>query len=368
MNTHTRTIIITSNEPWGDVWFSKHYYAIELAKLGHKVYFLNSPESWEILNFFSLSIRKIPISENLVVVNYQNNFPLRIFKRFFLKINDFINSLKIANIVMERGEIIWWQFDPFRFVDIWFFRNAKRIFHITDPYFEILTNISIAKNADLIVLLLDRYFFQYSSINKNVIIIPHGINKEEFLVNKILIEKLKNEFPDSILFIGSIDDQYNIGLLDKISDGFPTFTLLLIGPEKLKMKNNITVFQKMLQKPNVRWLGQQKTFELKNFISSSLVCIVPYLFNIENQKGSSIKVIHYLAHQKIVVTSIKTGYEHLINEGIYFAENEKEFLNLISNALQNKLVFNKDKINEYLKSINYPNLIDRILKQVNNSK
>ena len=51
------TIFLTSNEPWGDVWFSKQHYANELAKMGHQVYFLNAPTGWSPKNLFRINLR-----------------------------------------------------------------------------------------------------------------------------------------------------------------------------------------------------------------------------------------------------------------------------------------------------------------------
>ena len=47
-----RTIFLFSNEPWSDMWYSKHHYAAELAKR-HEVYFVNMPERWRPTDLFS---------------------------------------------------------------------------------------------------------------------------------------------------------------------------------------------------------------------------------------------------------------------------------------------------------------------------
>lgn len=42
---NNKTILIISPEPWGKMMISKHHYALELAKLGNEVYFLNPPNN-----------------------------------------------------------------------------------------------------------------------------------------------------------------------------------------------------------------------------------------------------------------------------------------------------------------------------------
>ena len=89
-----RTILIVSNEPWGDVWFSKQHYAYELSKMGHQVFFINPTSRWSIKNLFSFSVKLNQTNENITLVNYQNNFPQTIFNKFFTKLNDLINFIK----------------------------------------------------------------------------------------------------------------------------------------------------------------------------------------------------------------------------------------------------------------------------------
>ena len=52
-----KNIIIVSNEPWGDIWYSKHHYAYELNKT-NQVLFIDPPRKWSFWNLFMQGISK----------------------------------------------------------------------------------------------------------------------------------------------------------------------------------------------------------------------------------------------------------------------------------------------------------------------
>ena len=84
----TYRIVVTSNEPWGEVWFSKQHIAYALAQLGHEVYFLNAPQGWSPKHWWAPRWEVRPVEERLWVVDYDNPYPLRGHKRLMLWLND----------------------------------------------------------------------------------------------------------------------------------------------------------------------------------------------------------------------------------------------------------------------------------------
>ena len=55
MKLEDQPILVVSNEPWGEVWFSKHNYAFELSRK-NRVLFVDPPKRWRPANVFSLRI------------------------------------------------------------------------------------------------------------------------------------------------------------------------------------------------------------------------------------------------------------------------------------------------------------------------
>ena len=88
------SILLISNEPWGDIWFSKHHYANELSA-NNDVYFIDPPKGWSLSSLFSNQLEIEVINERLKVVRYSNSLPIRFFPKVFTKINDFFFNPKV---------------------------------------------------------------------------------------------------------------------------------------------------------------------------------------------------------------------------------------------------------------------------------
>ena len=336
-------IFITSNEPWGDIWFSKQHYANELAKLGHEVFFLNAPLGWSIKNLFSKEVTIEKIQSNLSVINYANPFPIRGLKGFMLWLNDRINEKKIYKaVVASKLPILWWKFDPFRFVYLrssWAGQPILDLYHVTDPFDGIFSDKLLAQQSKLVVTVLQRYQNYYEGLNqKSVLYIPHGISSDEFVIDPV-VQKNYVHLKGAIVKIGTINDYYNIQLLIEIAKTFKDRILVLVGPNKLTLVEKQQQFNELEKLPNVVVEGAQKATVLKYYVDQAAVCIVPYDFNIESLKGTPLKVLNYLAQEKISITSIATDLEHLLDKGLVKSADATHFIQGIQDVLDGKLNF-----------------------------
>jgi len=361
-------ILITSNEPWGDIWFSKQHYANELAKLGHEVYFINSPTSWSITQLFSSNVQIKPIKANLYSIDYNNPFPLRGSKKIALRLNDSINERRIYKALPPSNlPILWWKFDPFRFVHLSAAFNQipiKEIYHITDPFDHIFSDSLLAQKADLVVTVLQRYQSYYEQLNqKPVLYIPHGISSDEFIIDKT-INRSYQKFEGAILKIGTINDYYNINLLIAIAQSFKDKKLVLVGPNKLTIPAKQEQFETLQKLDNVFVEGAQKATLLKYYVHNSDVCIVPYDFNIESLKGTPLKVLNYLAQGKVSITSIATDLEHLIGKGLIKSTDQTHFIKSIQDVLEGKQTTDPAYLNAFFESVSYPFLIGKIFHEL----
>lgn len=365
-NNSIYTIFITSNEPWGDVWYSKQHYANELAKLGNNVYFINAPLKWKASNLFNTEFRTKKIDTNLTLVEYNNPFPLRFFKRFFLKLNDSIIGKKLKNLIKnDKNKILWWQFDPFRFVNIPAIPTSKRLYHVVDPYQHIWSDAIIAKKADLIVVVSRFYKKRYNHLNRKTICIPHGISQNELSIDDKKLNLIKKEIgSDYIIFVGTINPDVNIKLIEKIALEIPNTKIIIIGPVVNSKGSNIDL--KSLKKTNnIIHLGAINANLLKEYVKLASVTIVPYNVNKSlNVHRTPLKILNYIAQSKIIITTLNYEIEQLNNVLIYKTENSEEFIALIKNALNNQLHFDQKAILDYQQSVLYPKLINTIFDNV----
>ncbi len=362
MKLENQHILIVSNEEWGDVWFSKQHYAYELSRLGYQVFFVNPTSKWNWLNIFSFQVNYTTIGyENITIVDYKNNFPQTIFKKLFTKINDFLNYIKLnKNITLNNSNLIWWQFDPFRFINKPINSLSKRIYHVVDSYNSFWQDKIIAQKSDLIVCTNTSYINRYKEYNKKTIYIPHGISSDEYLVDEKKIIAIEKEFGNYAVLVGNIENDININLIKNILDN--KINLVVIGFEYIKN----TEWEELKIYPNLFYLGVINAKEVNNYIAASKVGLVTYYFDKEITINSRtpLKIINYLAQNKPVISSIQTPLSVLENQAIFYAFNNKDYISCIKDAFEEKLDINQEIINNYLTSITYPKLIKNILNNI----
>ena len=68
---HNKTILLISPQSWGTMFLSKHHYAIELARRGNTVYFLNPPLQKNRAQQESIEITASAVSPNLFFINHK---------------------------------------------------------------------------------------------------------------------------------------------------------------------------------------------------------------------------------------------------------------------------------------------------------
>lgn len=359
------TIFLSSNEPWGDIWFSKQHFANELALLGHQVFFINAPQKWSFKHLFKPSLQVTKITTNLSVVDYNNPFPLRINKAFFLKLNDYWIGKKLKSLNQAKNPVIWWQFDPFRFVHLYSFLQATRIYHVVDPYQHIWSDIELAKRADLLVLVSQLYEKDYPEFNKKSIYIPHGISKNELLLDNNKLDKIRQELGEGyLIFVGTINPDVDLELLYKIATEIKNQKLVLIGPTNVHPTDEAFLKQVFAHK-NVAYLGSKKATELKEYIALASIGIVPYKNKkVQNVHRTPLKLLNYIAQSKPIVTTINYELDNLKNQIIFEAYQHKDFIAALQSILSGQRSINYPLIEAYQTSVLYPKLIKKILQQI----
>lgn len=361
MRIENKTILIVSNEPWGDMWYSKHHYANELSKLGYIVYFVNPPKKWSLMNLFNFRIVKQQINSNLHVINYVNNLPNPFQNEILIKLNDILTFLKLKKNIQKNDALILWSFDPFRFLFSPFFKNIKRIYHVVDPYMDLKNDQKLALLADLIICTSKDYIEYYLKFNSKVIFIPHGLSNEELIANKETTIEIKKKHGDFLILAGTIYDGIDFNLLHEISK---KHKLVILGKEELDVDTK-KIWLDLLKSENIIYLGIINGLELKNYISAAKICLISYDFKRTKiiGVGTPLKILNYLAQHKPIITSIDYELKKLENIAIYKANNVTEYLNLIDKLINIENI-DKHSIDTYLMEVTYPNLINKIINQL----
>jgi hypothetical protein len=122
MKLENQNILIISNQPWGDVWYSKQNYAYKLSKLGNQVIFVDPPSPYQFKNLFFNQFTLKNYTDNLSILSYKNRLPA---SKFNVLNNQWVTK-DLENYLLSNGikEYILWTFDPVRLNDPIYFAKS----------------------------------------------------------------------------------------------------------------------------------------------------------------------------------------------------------------------------------------------------
>ena len=108
-----KIILVISPQEWGKMLLSKHHYAVELARAGNKVFFLNPPDQKGELPYNSVQINKSLEYENLFLISHRLYFPFWLkFKVMSLFQRLMYYHVKKLLLAIGKPVDIVWSFDP----------------------------------------------------------------------------------------------------------------------------------------------------------------------------------------------------------------------------------------------------------------
>ncbi len=353
-------IIVTSDEPWSDVWHTQLHYAHQLARK-FKVIFLGPPEAWKLNHLFSFSMNEKSVEKNLSVIRYVNFLPA-VFGNLALTINDRLNEFLIKRKFFKSqkpNRLLVWHFDRYRSYRMFTSSSATRhIYHVIDPVANLNGDVELSRNSDLIVVTSPRFMDHYLSLSDRVIQIGQGYDPSAVTNTASSREQINK---NSILLLGTITDSIDFELLQEIAINFPD-KLLLIGPDKIMLPKFRNAFEKLISIPGVRWLGPMPPSDFAQYMHACRVGIITYNLTDANNNmlRSPLKVISYLAFGKCVVSNIDCEIPELTGKAVYFSPGRKEFMQNLEIAFNGKLQFDNAAVKTYLDSIAYDHLLQKI--------
>ena len=360
MKLENQNILIVSNEPWGDVWYSKHNWAYELSKK-NRVVFINPPKPWVFKNLFSTKISTSNYSSTLTILNYTNRFPLTRFE-FLFNINELLISQTIKKWLKKNvvSDYIFWTFDPYRFSSPKQFQPKLTIYFRVDKYINDREK-TLLKNTDKLVV-VSKELLKDIEFNGDILELSHGISEEEF-INDSTIEYEK----DFLLYIGNIDHRLDVELIDKMLAEFPEELFLFIGKIG-DVKNDLfhEIFFKNKHK-NLILHGAEHFKTLKNYIAQAKVCIAPMFLEVNGNNINHHKLLQYLALGKPVLSPQFTDYQG--NNLVYSYKNHDDGIKQLDEILKEKesQSLTEERI-KHSKQYTYEKLMEKVEHFLNKEK
>lgn len=361
-------VIITSDEPWCDVWHTQLHYAHHLSKMMNVV-FIDPPSPWGLLNILYPRKSAKRISDSLLVVKYLNVIP-SFLGNFSVWLNDRITQAFVANItrgLSRTNPSVVWHFDRYR--SVYLYKQAKfvkHLYHVIDPVANLNYDEYLAVNSDLVISVSSRYMSHYLKLNPKTVHFGQGYDGGSHSEKNV---GFNTNYQGSIVLLGSFLNDVDYELLIRIANTFPNRKLVLIGPDKTSMNDRADLFKELCGLSNVEWTGPLPPEKHLPILRSSSVCLIAYdtsgkVLKKDRIFGTPLKVISYLACHKPVVTNIDCEIPSLVGKAIYYASDADSYLDFIQSLLENEIVLDSSKLDAYLESISYEKIIGNVFERL----
>jgi hypothetical protein len=376
-----KTILVISPQAWGDMLISKHHYALELARRGNQVYFLNPPDNdhWNLKSPDKrIQVHISKVNPNLYLVDQVLYFPY-LLKFHARGIYNLLIKKQIRDVLRQIGKPvdILWSFDLGNLFPLAYFKND--IYKVFQPVDEPGDGQAIlaAKGANIIFSVTREILDKYKNYNVRRFFINHGLADEftEFREdNELKPVRIQAGMSGNLL---RTDLDRSIVL--KIVDENPEVDFHFFGSYKADESNisgksdtDTEVFLEKLQTYSyVNLHGVLKTRELAIYLNRMDILIICYDINKDQSRGTNYhKVMEYLSTGKVIVSNNISTYTnepdlvHMSGE----RHNNFELPAIFKETVLNLDFYNRpemvEKRKQFARKNTYENQLDSISSEI----
>ena len=364
MKIKDKVILIISPQPWDGLFVSKHHYAIELARRGNTVYFLNPPK----LQNEKIIVEKTSYA-NLYCVSYRTWLPLKLrfhFEYIYSQLMK-IEVNKIVNYLNCRIDILWC-FDPNLYLNLNWFKATFNIYHPVD-FLKSRMQYDIGKSAHVIFSVASNILDSLDGIETPKYFINHGLSN---VFGKQKLEnakntKLKFAYIGNLLILG-----LDIITLTELVRTHPSISFSFYGPYesyKSSSQSIIRFIEFLKEAPNVTLYGKVSPDKLKEQISQYDGFLICYNLNLDlNQSFNSHKILEYLSAGKVIVSNKIKMYEEEDIIEMCVHDDNSDYMDKFDDVVRNIEEYNskekQDQRRKYAFDNTYDKQIDRIEKLI----
>lgn len=357
-------IILIAAEPWEHyTWRRRHHVAWNLAK-NNRVLFVEPPLTlfqplrevnlnWRHLlnlgrfkyqgrNLYSYSpVRLLPLS---LPGAKRFNYYERDKKRTFNRLKNIVRSLKY------KDPILWVYYRGYQYEYYGLF--DERIV-IGDCYDKFSAPVSyrvsnewksrthekesiLIKNSDIVFAVSKELYDDLIDVNKNTFLIPNGVDFEAFLKPSKPTKKqstLQSINKPVLGYLGIMHYKVDFELLEFIARAHPEWSIVLMGMYWIKETADRALFDSLIKKDNVKYLGKIAKIEIPSYLEYIDVCLLPWKKIEFNRYANPLKLLEYFAAGKPVV-AVDQGGKNYLSEFVKVADTKEAYIEAIADALE----------------------------------
>lgn len=363
-----KVILIISSERWGKIFISKHHYALTLAELGNRVFFLNPMD--ENLGIGEIRVEESSLSKNLHIVTYRSFFPW-IFKFHITWLFDILIKIQLKKILKKLAakiDVVWDFNCSYVYNDLSVFNAELNIFHPVDK----MGADTAHKKADIVFSVSPLILEDYRVPGVPRFLLNHGLSKkfQEIAMEAIMpVNYSKKKI--TVGYIGNIiQPSMDRAVIKEIILTNPEVEFYFIGP--YTSGNNIyndykkedELFVNFLKSySNVTLTGTLTTGEIANEIKKFDVFFICYKNSQNYRCDNSHKVLEYLSTGKAVISTPILYYEN--SDLLIMSKSNEEYAALFVNIISNLSFYNSIDLMEKRKAFALENTYEKQILKIN---
>lgn len=326
-----KTFLVISPESWHAHAVSKHHYAMNLARLGHLVFFLDPPD--ESLREFVLA--PVDGHPNLTVVRGPKVAAgLRLHPPFLRRWRETLWLARLEKTIGCHIDSIW-LFENSRFFDLRFAGDRLKIYHQVDLNQDFQPDVAAA-TADICFCTTDFIRERLLPHNARTYKIHHGLAAH---VSQTELSDQQEAWFDQTgphaVYIGNLDMAYlDAELLSEAARRFPAVRFHFVGgySEQGALRTRARDLS------NVTWWGKVGSECIEAILRRADVMLVAYQAARWRDQASPHKFMEYLASGKVVVATYTDEYKdkrHLLQ----MVDSNADYLDAFARVI--------DRLDEY---------------------
>lgn len=297
------TVLLISPEPWDGHFVSKHHYARELVRRGHKVLFHGPPVT-------TGPIRLEPVAEaqgDLSVLHAPRVVPgLRFLPGSLRRAMDARWLRQVERLAGATVDVVW-NFENSRFFDMGFAGQRLKIYQQVDLNQNFHPDTAAA-TADLVIALSAPIAQRLKSAAPELIRLTHGHAAHP--PTGCLPEGVAASFstaPPNVVMVGNLDIVYlDVPLLAQLVAAHPEVRFHFIGTCSTASKLHAAT----TAAANVVFWGRQPAHNLPGFLERADILLIAYLADQHlEQLANPHKMMEYLASGRCVLATRTLDYE-----------------------------------------------------------
>lgn len=307
-----QTILLISPQPWNHLHISKHHYAIELARRGNTVYYLDPPNA-----ALSSSVQIEPVAEQpgAWVVRYRPWFPfvLRFHVRWLF---DRLMRRQIRGIraAISRPIDAVWSFEFNLFTNLRDFGAPLVVFHPVDPL-SYPYQVDVARSADAVFSVSDEILASFRDIRVPSSFINHGLSESFAELARVSLGTASGtDGKRRVGYAGNlIHPAVNTAVLQRMIAENPSVEFHFWGPftsvEEPAAPAAIEFVDFLHRSSNVQLHGAVSPRELAGQLQHMDCLVLSYAIGrCAYDRSNSHKILEYLSTGKVVVSSRLSTY------------------------------------------------------------